>query len=230
MIKSTIILLASTVISTTAFAADFNSPAAAVDTFSWTGGYIGINGGYAGGKVKLQDTEVEADEDSGSFKLNSSGFIGGVQAGYNWQFNKTVIGVETDFQASGVNADFDISDETRLQNKVQWFGTLRARVGYLPTERFMVYATGGAAYGKVKTSVSYAGFEEENTSASKTKWGYTVGAGAEYALANNWTLKTEYLYTDLGKAKLSFIDDGEKFTLKNKTNFHAVRVGLNYKF
>ncbi len=226
MLKSTLILLTSTVISTTAFAASSNAPEGVQDTFSWSGGYIGINAGYAGGNVKLTDNE-DGEE---SQKFNSSGFIGGVQAGYNWQFNKAIIGLETDFQASGIKADLNIFNDTHLKNKVQWFGTLRARLGYLPTERIMVYATGGAAYGKVKTGVSYSEFSEENVSASKTKWGYAVGAGAEYALSNNWTFKTEYLYTDLGKAKLSFIQDGEKITLKNKSNFHTVRVGLNYKF
>jgi outer membrane immunogenic protein len=93
----------------------------------------------------------------------------------------------------------------------------------------MVYATGGVAYGKVKTYVN-APFDE-GSSLSDTRVGYTVGAGAEYALTNNVTLKTEYLYTDLGKLKFNVSDDIDTVVHgAAKSQFHTVRVGLNYKF
>lgn len=238
-------------LATPAFAADAvvaDPQPIAVNGFSWSGGYIGINAGYAGGEFKNPFSlySLDVDEDiSGTLNNKSNGFVGGVQAGYNWQFDRTVFGLETDFQGSSVEGDFadvEIDDDGitayGLKNKVEWFGTMRARLGYLPTERFLVYATGGAAYGKVKTSfgLDYDGDDESlevSASGSKVKWGYTVGAGAEYAVSDNWTLKTEYLYTDLGKAKLfSYADEdlGIGADIDTKYKFHTVRVGLNYKF
>lgn len=204
--------------STSAFAADaivYNEPApvAVVDTFSWTGGYIGLNAGYAGGKNKLNVY------DGISAKDNSNGFLGGIQAGYNWQFDQMIVGLETDIQGAGIKSDVEIGGRG-AEAKINWFGTTRARLGYTPVDRFMVYATGGVAYGKIKASTA-------NFSESDTRVGYTVGAGAEYALTNNVTLKSEYLYTDLGKLKL---DAGAGNFAEVKAPFHTVRVGVNYKF
>jgi len=232
----------------------------APDTFSWTGGYIGINAGYAGGKFKshYEDTTVfipvgqnlrssfNPYELGGDWEDNANGFVGGVQTGYNWQFqNGIVLGAEADFQGSTLKSktygsdDFGfVRENSELTTKVQWWGTVRARLGYTPTDRVLVYGTAGLAYGKVKTSYSYneilgdddsfnAGF-----SSSKTKAGWTVGAGAEYAITNNWTLKSEYLYTDLGKARgeASFNTFYNTYDFESKIKFHTVRVGLNYKF
>ncbi|MDR0254107.1 MAG: porin family protein [Brucellaceae bacterium] len=208
--------------STSAFAADaivYNEPAPVVaDTFSWTGGYIGLNAGYAGGQNKLNVY------DGLSAKDNSNGFLGGIQAGYNWQFDQTIVGIETDFQGAGLKSKAELSfngQSEAAEAKINWFGTTRVRLGYTPVDRFMVYATGGVAYGKIKASAY-------DFSQSDTKVGYTVGAGAEYALTNNVTLKTEYLYTDLGKLKLDDVN-GERFG-EVKAPFHTVRVGVNYKF
>ncbi|MGU3576793.1 outer membrane protein [Brucellaceae bacterium C25G] len=237
-------LAATTVLlATPAMAADavvYNEPApVAVDTFSWTGGYIGVNAGYAGGKFKhpisAKGYDTEWDEDvneSGSLSVTSSGFVGGVQAGYNWQFNNNVVaGVEADFQGTNLKGEVKLNDDDftlKAGTKVNWYGTLRARLGYTPVERLLVYGTGGYAYGKVKSYYDIEGFGE---SKSKTKSGWTIGAGAEYAFTNNWTLKSEYLYTDLGKTKLvNYVEDGVTTKLDAKVKFHTVRVGLNYKF
>lgn len=245
------ILLASTVIfaATSAYAADaviYNEPAPVVaDTFSWTGGYIGVNAGYAGGKFKhpfgidLPNNEppppVGPNNFGGSVDTTASGFVGGIQAGYNWQMDRTVVGIETDIQTSGLKGEFsaNINDVAGIEagTKIKWFGTTRVRLGYLPTERFMVYATGGIAYGKVETygSIDFPG-GDVGFSSSKTKVGYTVGAGAEYAINNNWTVKSEYLYTDLGKNKFTLGEDVISANVEAKSAFHTVRVGLNYKF
>lgn len=224
------------------------------DTFSWTGGYIGVNAGYAGGKLqnawRYDSTDMSITQ-SYQENLNptGSGFVGGMQAGYNWQFDQTVFGIETDFQASGIKTNLsnivwghpiDTNASLRvdgLSNKVSWFGTTRARIGYTAVDRLLVYATAGIAYGKVKSSLDGLFLSQEfSNSVSKTKIGYTAGAGAEYAFTDKWTLKTEYLYTDLGKVNFSGIaiyhdiDTLGEYSGRNKFNFHTVRVGLNYKF
>ena len=222
-------------IATPAIAADavtYNEPTpVSVDTFSWTGGYIGVNAGYAGGKFK---SDFYEEFGGPSLKSNGSGFVGGIQAGYNWQINQLILGVETDIQASNLESEFTISQNPYYQTlgtKIDWFGTTRARLGYTPVDRFMIYATGGVAYGKVKTYAEANSGLYYYSSASDTRVGYTVGAGAEYAITNNVTLKTEYLYTDLGKLKLDVSNGEQTLTIgEAKSAFHTVRVGLNYKF
>lgn len=217
-------------VTTSAYAADavvYNEPVApiAVDTFSWTGGYIGVNAGYAGGRFKTDITEMsDGDPYVINYSDNASGFVGGVQIGYNWQMEQFVLGLETDIQASGVEAKFAVLNNEVLNTKIDWFGTTRVRLGFTPVDRFMVYATGGVAYGKIK--MSFGG----QISDSDTRVGYTIGAGAEHAINNNWTWKGEYLYTDLGKLNLDFASDNSTVNFSTKSAFHTFRLGLNYKF
>ncbi|MBK3746035.1 porin family protein [Paraburkholderia aspalathi] len=248
-VASVFVLMATTANSADAIVDNYSAPVIA-DTFSWTGGYIGVNAGYAGGKFRHPFSVMDTDEDldvsaaNGSARINASGFVGGVQAGFNYQVDQAVFGVETDFQGSAVKGDASLrlsNDEgeafgVRAGTKVDWFGTTRVRAGFVPTERFMVYATGGVAYGKVKSYadiVDIADGEDlsSSVSKSKTKVGYTVGAGAEYAITSNVTLKSEYLFTDLGKMNLiNYTDADLTASADAKVKFHTVRVGVNYKF
>src|SRR5690606_38006072 len=116
--------------------------------------------GYGGGKANADATLFEDDlyAADGSVDLTGSGFIAGAQAGYNWQSGSMVYGIETDIQWSGIKAEGSIglTDGVDFVNgeagsKIDWFGSTRLRVGYTPVERFMVYATGGVAYGKVES-------------------------------------------------------------------------------
>ena len=160
------------------------------------------------------------------------GFIGGIQAGYNWQLNTLVLGVETDIQYTDLKkSSTDLFYEETIESKINWLGTTRARIGFTPIDTILLYATAGLAYGGVKASVTDY-FSEDYTSSKKTKLGYTLGLGAEYALNTDWSLKTEYLYANLGKLKttINYIDAKNFDTLGHKFKVHTVRLGLNYKF
>lgn len=232
--------IAATLFSSTAFAADVVVPEV-IPVFSWTGAYVGLNVGFGGDKAKHQFW-VDGVPVNGSLDFTSSGFLGGIQAGYNYQIDQWVVGVEADFQGSGIKGEGSVrlnnvvvpgEFDASIGTKLDWYGTLRARAGVLATDRFLVYATGGLAYGRTKSYIN-ADALGINESVSKTKAGWTVGAGAEYAITDNVTFKTEYAYTDLGKANLF---SGELFGpgspvahLDRKMNFHSIKVGINYKF
>jgi len=228
---------AAALLSTSAFAADavFSydpvPSVAQAPAFNWSGAYIGVNLGYGGGEFK--HPFAVSGLASGSLDISASGFLGGVQAGYNWQSGSFVYGVEADFQGSAVDATTAVNLNIpgtgtftgELGTEVEWFGTIRARAGVAATDSLLAYVTGGAAYGRTNSFASLNGLGSVN--AKNTDWGWTVGAGVEYAVTNNFTLKTEYLYTDLGKATLY---SAPGVSLQNDVAFHTVRVGLNYKF
>jgi len=227
---------------------------AVVPVFSWTGFYIGANVGYGGDKFNFNEVESYGYPYNYYYgdSINSSGFFAGGQIGYNYQFaNNVVIGVETDLQWSGIEGKHDTSyaayygyaDNESFGASVDYFGTIRARLGYA-FDRFLPYITGGAAYGKTNVNYSYSNNYPYATgySQSSTNWGWTIGGGVEYAITNNWTFKTEYLYVDLGSTDYAYsvgyaqdamiaYDRGySNYTGSVDTKFHTLKAGVNYKF
>ena len=224
--------------------------------YSWTGFYVGGHVGYGWGGRSIDVTTLPSpvlfDEIPFGFDLNTHGIIGGGQIGYNWQLApKWVAGLEADFSWSGISGDstrapiFFLSTSAPMlgsshlvREKLDWFGTVRGRLGFLAIDRLMLYGTGGLAYGKV----DYTAFQDINPaipgnqfsgSSNKTKTGWTVGGGFEWALVNNWSVKGEYLYVDLGSERV--IQDQVptsqfKVVSTFDTKVQIVRFGVNYKF
>ena len=191
------------------------APVYAAPMFTWTGFYIGVNAGYGG------DKNTYSINGFGNLaSITSGGFIGGGQIGYNRQWGGLVYGLEADIQATNIEGKVTVIG-IGLGSKLDYLGTVRARFGYAFTPRAFVYATGGLAYGNIKTNVANI------ISFGGTNVGWTAGAGIEYGLTQNWSLKTEYLYVDLGTKK-SVILPGLQVGVKNHE--HIVRAGLNYRF
>jgi outer membrane immunogenic protein len=175
--------------------------------------------------------------------LSPLGVIGGVQVGYNWQAaRQVVLGAEADFQGSSQRdsanclggcasfANFVAEGETIVQ-KINWFGTVRGRVGWTdgPT---LYYATGGFAYGDATTVYPSA---DQPVSAGGMQTGWTAGGGIETRLLGNWTGKIEYLYVDLGSESASISAFPARplplpVSISSNIQDHVVRVGLNYQF
>jgi outer membrane immunogenic protein len=221
--------------------------------YNWAGCYLGGNVGYswgrASGDVNLAHLDIFGLPTSSSFLSDPNGVIGGGQIGCNWQYqNGWVLGLETDFQGSGERATntfdgpFFLGEGVHqsVEAKIEWFGTVRGRVGYLVNPTFMLYGTGGLAYGETKITDNVRqnligggpAFTTTSISNSSTRVGWTLGAGAEGALFNwnNWTWKVEYLYIDLGSQSASGVDPvvlGYSWNAKFTDN--VVRFGLNYK-
>jgi outer membrane immunogenic protein len=165
---------------------------------SWAGPYLGANLGYAWGAVANNPAKP-------------SGFVGGVQAGYNWQSGSFVFGLEGDIQATGAEETFA---PWKFSNP--WFGTVRGRAGFA-FNNVMFFGTGGLAFGELRATTF--GLSESHTNA-----GWTLGAGAEMGFAPNWSAKIEYLYVDL--ANSNFVITGAS----NGYRFGLIRAGVNYRF
>lgn len=183
--------------------------------FSWTGFYVGANAGYGWGTV---DTSIP-----GAPNYSPKGFGGGVHAGYNYDLGGFVIGAEADFSLSDINYTEVFGPATsalRLEN----FGSIRARVG-LPVDRFLPYVTGGFAYGSGSFNVTGGGL---TFSEKQTHTGWTVGAGAEYAVTDNVVVRAEYLYTDLGTK--NYLAAAVPGGVDANVNFSTLRAGISYKF
>lgn len=243
-------------------AADIGMPVKApvmMKVYDWTGFYVGANVGYGWGSepINLSGTgAIPAAQFTAGFLPTSlasdpRGFIGGIQAGYNYQSGHMVIGAETDIDYADIRRSETVilapvppvTYTTNGEQKLDWFGTLRARLGFLPSDRLLVYATGGLAYGHASAStntvVTLAGnacaFFAGCGSGSASGWraGWTAGGGLEWAFADKWSAKAEYLYYDLGSLSYSYPDSQPVSGAYNATiDFRGsiARVGLNYKF
>jgi outer membrane immunogenic protein len=180
--------------------------------YNWTGFYIGVNGGGGFGRSAWDTT--------GGFNI-SGGLVGGT-IGYNYQFGQAVVGLEGDIDWADINGTTTTACVTTCKTSDTWLSTVRGRLGYA-ADRFMPFITGGAAFGDVRATVpGFAG-------ASNEQAGWTLGAGLEFALAQNWTAKAEYLYVDLGKFNCGLScsavpTDNVSFTTS------LVRAGVNYRF
>jgi len=233
--------------------------------YSWTGFYMGVNAGYGFGGNNAVDL---APGDSGFApvfaaggvplpgNLNPNGFIGGGQAGYNYQFEKHwVAGLEADFQYADLRDTTTASTPTppagyvpgitTLRQNVSWLGTVRPRIGRLITDRLLLYGTGGLAYAGVDRSATIeyplganlngGTGQEYYGSSSGTKTGWTYGGGLEWAFSNKLSLKAEYLYYDLGSETIGIVPNfpgsppGVALARFHTTG-QIVRTGLNYRF
>jgi len=187
--------------------------------FDWSGFYVGINGGWGWGSSSFDFIGAGL----GRTDFHASGGLIGGTIGYNYQAGLAVFGIEADLDWARLNGSAICAGGAAVcQIRNNWLGTARGRIGYA-FDRFLPYLTAGAAFGDLRASVPGAGTTDV------TKVGWTVGAGLEYAVNHNWSVKAEYLYVDLGK-----FDCGAGCGVPPPTNVrfntNIFRAGLNYRF
>ncbi len=207
----------------------------------WVGFYGGVNGGYAwGGTSTVSDSEFigGALQAEAITHFNPSGGFGGGQIGYNWQgiwHPHLVLGIEADIQGADIDgsgtATLDPTHFAHGTSRLDWFGTLRGRLGYA-CDRTLFYATGGLAFGGIHDTLSKLdGAGTGFASKSDTATGFVVGGGVEYAISPTWSLKAEYQFIDLGKDTLSadsVVPAVFLAQLDANHTYNTVRVGVNY--
>jgi opacity protein-like surface antigen len=244
--------------------------APALPIYSWTGFYIGGNAGAVASIPSGTSNFLDSAAVPSGFPLfgsnpeqyssANSSFLGGFQAGYNWQVDQRwVVGVEADWDWTHTRYNFcrqtAISSSACVDNgngfesigsRTDWLGTARARAG-VTLDGILLYGTGGAAWGRVVTNLSQsclvacgpiAFLPQAASSTSATdKMGWVAGVGAEYALSTNWSAKAEWLYIDLGTINNSLATAGvgiplfpQTTTWSRSERYDELRIGVNYKF
>lgn len=190
----------------------YKAPPVYPPPYTWSGFYLGVNGGGAFGRSAWDST--------GGFD-NSGGLVGGT-LGFNYQIGQAVLGFEGDIDWADISGKTTNACPLGCKTDDSWLSTARGRLGYA-AGRFMPYITGGAAFGNIQASgPGLVGNSTTNT-------GWTVGGGLEFSIVGNWTIKAEYLYVDLGKFNCGLgcgaaAIDNVSFT----TNL--VRAGIDYRF
>lgn len=234
-----------------AMAADYDPPSA----YDWTGGYIGLHAGYGWGSndgvsfdatggafpAGERDARVAAGHPS-SLGDSLDGFLGGVQAGYNWQSDSLVLGLEADISYTGFDEDARVDlpalgifapHTYTSEQSLDWFGTARLKAGFA-ADRALFYLTGGLAFGDTDFGFSTTNNGFVSGGKSDFKLGWTIGGGIEYAVSDSLSLKGEYLYYDLGKSKDTAAYDAPfgafEETWSAEFRGSIVRGGINFHF
>lgn len=206
-----------------AWAADVIAPA----TYDWSGIYFGVHAGYGFGDVSF-DTSLTGE----SVDADPEGFVGGAQAGYNYQTGNLVFGPEVSFSFADIDGgDFDSAvPGITFGGSIEWFAVAGGRLGFA-ADRVLIYLHGGYAIGEVGTEGNNPGLGDA-FSDSETHDGYAVGVGAEYAATDNVLVGLKYTFVDLGSEDHSGTTNlAIPYTNSDvDAEIHAVAATLNVKF
>ena len=249
-------------LSGTASAADLPVKARAlpapVAAFSWTGFYLGGNAGYAWGDTNVVYTapgdpngfipiDVATYSAGATQRIGYHGFTGGVQAGYNWQINNFLLGVEGDVNYLSRSGSFVGTfpqvwgvQNVNISTQDSWLATIRGRAG-LTFNQVLIYVTGGAAFTNASVNIGNnwnpaLDFRDASGTVSATA-GWVAGGGVEYAVLPNWSVKAEYLRVQFNKETetvftAGMLNPGAPVAHRYDVTFsdNIVRVGVNYHF
>lgn len=201
-------------------------PVAFENSHSWTGGYLGFETGYQNARFK------ERFDGQYHMRHKSDGLLGGIYGGYNFEFwNNMILGVDANLTYNGARQNYAYSvflnpNTTRdinHESKLEWSAALRARLGFA-MDRWMPYIAGGVATARIKNSIYDANYNYQSDRNNMTGW--TAGAGVDYALASNTTLRLEYRHTDYGRKTFAI----DNFNYKTKVKTDEFRIGVAYRF
>jgi outer membrane immunogenic protein len=237
-------------------------PAPPAAVYSWTGCYVGAN---IGGIWEHDSTPITLFDPTGiatlaftsgriasGFSYDRNSVLGGGQLGCNWQVTNWVVGIETDFDGSGLKGGGTSNTAvpgflpltSAVTQKLDWIGTTRGRLGVVAGNNILLYGTAGVAYAGVRDSyyqsdAAAGGPINIFASDSTTLFGWTAGGGAEVGFGQ-WSVKGEALYYDLGNHSLAAnctivtgaacATPNTVFTSHFENRGVIARVGLNYHF
>lgn len=216
-------------------------------SFDWTGFHVGLNGGYGKG---ANDYPIDATAlgfaVTGKAGLDASGFLAGAQIGYDHKVtDRILLGLEADFDWADLNGRLGLAGAATnggvpigtaaaaIGSRLDYVGTVRGRIGWTVTDPWLIYATGGWAWGGSTSSagIDIPGVFTGGVSKKLTHNGWAAGLGTEFAVARNLTVRAEYLHVDFGSGTLlTAAIGGAAGRLRFDPSYDLVRVGVNYKF
>lgn len=205
---------------------------------AFAGPYAGVHVGFGSLRSKNTAGAYVSGVPIGGIDAsdNDRGFSIGGHAGYNIQCGRVLFGVETDFNYFDADTSALLGSTAFLGSSIDWYGTLRGRLGLVSGDNFLVYATGGLAYADVDHTLFDPGAPGGSFSASSggTQWGWTAGGGIEFMRDGNWSIRAEALYVDLGSESESYAVTTVCETCSTRVSwddsFWVARVGLTYHF
>jgi opacity protein-like surface antigen len=227
--------------------------------YNWTGYYAGLAAGVALGQYDSRTSTISDGyigpagtavvNATGIQTINSTGFVAGIEGGYNWQIGNVLLGLEADAQSADLDGaggsgavhytkmpgQFTITS----YGETNWLSTVRPRIGYVAPNHWLFYATGGLALAQLQSDFSFVDnkgvFESGRLDAVRA--GYAVGGGIEAPLTDRLSLKAEYLYVDFGNTPASVTANdltpffpGQVFAHSSDFKADIIRAGLNYRF
>ena len=256
-------------------------PARTSAPYSWTGFYLGgeFGAGWSDEAVSYSPNDLLATlllnggvgRPPPVFRIPQAGGVAGIEAGYNWQAGANwLLGLEADFSAAGIDGRGNgtsafipvganpVTQTVTVQQSTDWYGTVRGRIGWLATPNFLLFGSGGFAYGRVAGNANLAFNSPAVTlltaggafgsfqcvtnrpcftgSSAEIRTGWVVGGGAEHLLDQHWSAKIEYQFVDLGThtVRLTALPNPgfppSSINVASRDRFNVVRVGLNYRF
>ncbi len=180
----------------------------------WTGFYVGAHLGLGFGS--------RFSNNLGYSLGGASGMLGGIQAGYDYQINRFVVGGVADLSYGGISRRYIAAGPIDVRASQNWSGSLRGRLGYLVQDNMLVYGTAGLAMGNVRAHENNPGI----VSQSRSLVGWTAGIGGEYMFTRNISGLLEYRYTGLTRADYTNIVGAPRMGFEG----HQIRTGVNYRF
>ncbi len=228
-----------------------------VPAFTWTGFYVGLNAGYGAQNTTQANTTSGSDAFgnliAGLAPANLSneprGPVAGGQFGYNYQWNWALLGLEEQIDWANINntsstgsSVVGITGSSSVGQNVDWLSFTNVRLGIVPSQHFVAYATGGLAVGGVKTSAASSivvpgtATLAGSQSIDQTRVGWDAGLGVEFAINSNWTLRADARYYDLGTPTGSFSTNGAVgvaplgINFSDPTKGYIGTAGVNFKF
>lgn len=211
---------------------DGPAPAPAVGcTGQYSGAYIGGQVGYLDHDMDFREELVGDARGSGDDNGATFGFF----SGYNVQCGRLLFGIESDFNSADTDAKFtDDCCDALVSSEMNWFGTVRGRLGVVHNENILFFVTGGLAYADLDRTFAVGAPLNFRQSDSDTEFGWTLGGGFEFLRDGKWSFKAEALYVDLGDNSINYQDTACGISCTARINweedFWTARVGINYHF
>jgi outer membrane immunogenic protein len=226
------------------------APAAGATAVDWSGPYAGLFAGHGWGRAKAA---APFDEGPGffynfggeSYSFDANGAFAGAIAGYNWQWNAPVVGMEAELGYLGLRGSTLDSngpplgfDDTTTSFKSDFYGGLFGRLG-VGVGSMLLYAKGGGAFLNARASTidpcvappAGCGTETLTMRGAKTVAGWSVGGGTELAVTRQWSVKAEYAYFNFGRVGTSGVSSaGDPYTQSVGVRAHTTRIGVNYRW